>query len=228
MLEPHRSLLEPDFVDFARGLLRFAIQTFVLKLDNRTILIDSCLGEHKDRREIPVWNQRSGTGWLDRLRAASVEPEAVDLVFCTHLHIDHVGWNTVARNGAWVPTFPNARYLVGRRELDDWQARMAAGTAEPMHVRGLRDSVLPLLDAGRVDLVEEGHELAAGAVFAHLPGHTVGQMGLRLDRPGGRALFCGDAIHNPAQLFAPAISTATCRDGRLAAATRISLLQEAA
>jgi metallo-beta-lactamase superfamily protein len=108
--------------------------------------------------------------------------EAVDLVFCTHLHIDHVGWNTVGADGAWTPTFPNARYLVGRRELTDWQARMAAGIAEPMHVRGLRDSVLPLVDAGRVDLVDEGLEFAAGAVLTLLPGHTAGQMGLRLDR----------------------------------------------
>jgi glyoxylase-like metal-dependent hydrolase (beta-lactamase superfamily II) len=121
----------------------------------------------KKRPEIPVWNERSRTGWLDRLRAAGVAPEAVDCVFCTHLHIDHVGWNTVEADGAWTPTFPNAR--VGRRELTDWQARMAAGTAELMHVRGLRDSVIPLLDAGRVDLVDEGVEFAERAVLTLFP-----------------------------------------------------------
>lgn len=126
-----------------------------------------------------------------------VAPESVDLVFCTHLHIDHVGWNTTDVDGAWRPTFPNARYLVGRRELADWEARMAAGVAAPIHVRGLRDSVFPLVEAGRVDLVDEGLELAAGATLTFLPGHTVGQMGLRVDRADARALFCGDAMHSP-------------------------------
>jgi glyoxylase-like metal-dependent hydrolase (beta-lactamase superfamily II) len=113
-LSDHRGLLEPDFVDLARNTLKCAVQTFVLHLDDRKILVDTCIGEHKDRPEIPAWNQRSGTSWLDRLRAAGVAPEAVDLVFCTHLHIDHVGWNTVGADGDWTPTFPNARYLVGR------------------------------------------------------------------------------------------------------------------
>ena len=110
-LEPHRHLLEPDFVDLGRNNLRCAIQSFVLHLDGRNVLVDTCIGEHKKRPEIPAWNERSGTGWLDRLRAAGVAPEAVDLVFCTHLHIDHVGWNTVRAEGAWTPTFPNARYV---------------------------------------------------------------------------------------------------------------------
>jgi glyoxylase-like metal-dependent hydrolase (beta-lactamase superfamily II) len=227
-LEPHRHLLEPEFVELDRDNLCCAIQTFVLHLDGRNILVDTCIGEHKKRPEIPNWNERSGTGWLGRLRAAGVAPEAVDLVFCTHLHIDHVGWNTVGADGEWTPTFPNARYVVGRWELADWQARMAAGTAEPMHVRGLRDSVLPLLDAGRVDLVDEGLDLAAGAVLTLLPGHTAGQMGLRLDRLGARALFCGDAIHSLVQILQPAASTSTCLEAELAARTRIALLQEAA
>jgi hypothetical protein len=135
-IEPRYDPIGPDFVDLDRDRLRCAIQSFALKLDRRTILVDACIGEHKDRAEIPVWSQRSRTGWLDRLRAAGVAPESVDFVFCTHLHIDHVGWNTVDVDGAWRPTFPNARYLVGRRELADWEARIAAGVAAPIHVRG--------------------------------------------------------------------------------------------
>ena len=94
-LDPHRSLVEPDFVHVARDRLKCAIQTFVLRTGGRTILVDTCIGEHKARPEIPAWNQRSGTGFLDRLRRASVDPGTVDTMFCTHLHIDHVGWNTV-------------------------------------------------------------------------------------------------------------------------------------
>jgi glyoxylase-like metal-dependent hydrolase (beta-lactamase superfamily II) len=154
---------------------------------------DTCIGEHKDRPEFPAWDQRSGSGFLDRLRRAGVNPTAVDTVFCTHLHIDHVGWNTQRADGRWAPTFPNARYLVGRTELADWLGRRDAGTAPAMHVRGLEDSVLPVVDAGLVDLVDDGHELTRGLVLTFLPGHTTGQMGLRIDRPGGlprRASYC--------------------------------------
>jgi glyoxylase-like metal-dependent hydrolase (beta-lactamase superfamily II) len=227
-LEPDRHWLEPEFLRVDRDVLRCAIQSFVLRLDGRTVLVDSCIGEHKDRPQIPAWHRRSGTGWLDRLRACGVTPEGVDLVFCTHLHIDHVGWNTVGSDGKWTPTFPNARYLVGDRELADWQARMSDGTVEAIQLPGLIDSVLPLLDAGRVDLVRDGMEIAAGAAVLPLPGHTSGQVGLRLDRPDGRALFCGDAIHNPVQILQPAASTASCRNPAQAARTRAALLDEAA
>jgi glyoxylase-like metal-dependent hydrolase (beta-lactamase superfamily II) len=227
-LEAERHWLEPEFVEIDRDRLHCAVQSFVLKLDGRTIIIDTCIGEHKDRTAIPAWHRRSGTGWLERLEAAGVKPEAVDLVFCTHLHIDHVGWNTVGSDGTWKPTFPNARYLMGDRELADWQARMADGSAEPIQLPGIRDSVLPLLDAGVVDLVRDGVEIAAGAVVMPLPGHTSGQVGLRFDRPDGRALFCGDAMHSPVQVLQPAASTASCRNPAQAARTRTGFLQEAA
>ena len=149
-------------------------------------------------------------------------------MFCTHLHIDHVGWNTQRADGGWAPTFSNDRYLVGRAELADWLGRRAAGTAPAMHVRGLEDSVLPVIEAGLVDLVDAGHELARGLVLAPLPGHTTGQMGLHIDRQGGRTIFCGDAVHSPAQIFQPAVSTSSCIDPDRAAATRQILLEEAA
>ncbi|HEX6013982.1 MAG TPA: MBL fold metallo-hydrolase [Geminicoccaceae bacterium] len=227
-LARHRGLLEPEFLDTARDVVRFAVQAFVIRADGRTLLVDTCVGEQKDRPEIPVWNQRRGTGFLERLARAGVDPAGVDTVFCTHLLIGHVGWNTRREDGRWMPTFPNARHLVGRAELADWSARCDAGTAPAMHVRGLQDSVFPLVDAGLVDLVDDGHEVAAGLVLAPLPGHTAGQMGLRVDRQRGRAVFCGDAIHSPAQVFQPAVSTSSCADPRLAAATRCALLEEAA
>ena len=227
-LAPDRVWLEPGFVDLARGILICAIQSFVLRTGGRTILVDSCIGEGKDRPEIPAWNRRSGTGFLDRLRAAGVDPAAVDTVLYTHLHIDHVGWNTIAADGSWAPTFPNARYLAGRTELADWQARMAAGTAPALHVRGLEDSVLPLVSAGCVDLVDDGLELAQGMALTFLPGHTMGQMGLRIDRTDARAVFCVDAIHSPVQFLQPAVSTSSCMDQGRAAATRRTVLEEAA
>jgi Metallo-beta-lactamase superfamily len=147
-LSDHRGLLEPDFVDLARNTLKCAVQTFVVRVAGRTILVDTCIGERKDRPEIPAWNQRSGSGYLDRLQRAGVDPASVDTVFCTHLHIDHVGWNTQRTDDRWAPTFPNARYLIGRTELADWLAQSDAATAPAMHVRGLQDSVLPIMEAG--------------------------------------------------------------------------------
>jgi glyoxylase-like metal-dependent hydrolase (beta-lactamase superfamily II) len=227
-LSDHRGMLEPHFADLARDTLKCAVQAFVLQVAGRTILVDTCIGEHKDRPEIPAWNQRSGSGFLDRLRRAGVDPASVDTVFCTHLHIDHVGWNTQPTDGRWAPTFPNARYLVGRTELADWLARRDAGTAPAMHVRGLQDSVLPIMEAGLVDLVDDGHELARGLHLTLLPGHTMGQMGLRIDRQGGRAIFCGDAVHSPAQICQPGVSTSSCLDPDRAAETRQILFEEAA
>ena len=120
-IESALSLLEPDHVDAARGHLILAIQSFVLRAAGRTILLDSCVGEEKERPLIADFHRRQRSGFLDRLAQGGVRPESVDIVFCTHLHVDHVGWNTRLRDGRWVPTFPNARYLAGRREFDYWQ-----------------------------------------------------------------------------------------------------------
>ncbi len=226
-LMQHRALLEPDFLDLDRDIVKFAIQSFVIRVNGRTILVDTCIGEQKDRPEIPAWDQRHGTGFPERLAKTGVAPADVDIVFCTHLHVDHVGWNTRREDGRWAPTFPNARYLIGRDELADWMARRDAGSAPAMHILALQDSVLPVIEAGPVDLVEGGHDLAEGLTLVPLPGHTANQMGLQIDRPDGRAIFCGDALHSPVQIFDPGISTLSCADPRVAAATRRALLEEA-
>lgn len=223
-----RTWLEPDFVDFGRDIVRFAIQSFLIRAAGRTILVDSCIGEQKERPDIPAFHARLNTGFLDGLARAGARPEEIDLVFCTHLHVDHVGWNTRRADGRWVPTFPNARYLIGRAELADWTAQRNAGSAAPMHALALQDSVLPVVEAGLVDLVEDGHDLATGMTLVPLPGHTAHQMGLRIERPNGRALFCGDALHSPLQVLAPELSTASCADPGLAAMTRRALLEDAA
>lgn len=228
LLERHRGTLEPDFVDRTKDLARFAIQSFVLRIGGKTLLIDCCIGDHKDIPEIPAWHHRRGSGFLDRLRQTGVDPAEVDLVFCTHLHVDHVGWNTRQDNGLWQPTFPNARYLFGRRELADWMTQHDTGRALPIHARALEQSVIPIVEAGKADLVDDGHELGPGLQLAPLPGHTSGQMGLVVNYARDRAIFCGDAIHHPLQIFQPGLSTSTCVDQKLAAETRENILAEAA
>ena len=228
LLDAHRGTLEPEFVDRARDLARFAIQSLVLRTGGKTLLIDCCIGDHKDIPEIPAWHQRRGSRFLDRLRQTGVDPAQVDLVFCTHLHVDHVGWNTQADNGRWKPTFPNARYLFGRRELADWMTQHDTGRALPIHARALEQSVIPIVEAGLADLVDDGHELGPGLQLAPLPGHTSGQMGLVVNYARDRAIFCGDAVHHPLQVFQPGLSTSTCVDQKLAAETRKKILAEAA
>jgi len=226
-VESARSLLEPDHVDLERGMLILAIQTFVLRAAGRTILVDTCVGEGRERPLVPDFHRRHQSGFLERLAQAGVQPESVDLVFCTHLHVDHVGWNTRLLDGRWVPTFPNARYLIGRRELGYWQDQRRRPDSDALQLGGFEDSVLPILETGRAELVDDGYELGPGLSLVPLPGHTPGQMGVRADG-AVRALFCGDAIHSPLQVLEPGLSTAEDVDREQARQVRRALLEEAA
>jgi glyoxylase-like metal-dependent hydrolase (beta-lactamase superfamily II) len=228
VIAAQRDILEPEFLVSERDEARFAIQSFLLRAGGRTILIDSCVGEGKDCPEIPAWHQRRGTGFLDRLRRTGVDPAAVDLVFCTHLHVDHVGWNTQQEDGRWKPTFPNARYLFGRRELANWMIQHENGSVPPIHARALEANVIPIVEAGLADLVDDGYEPAPGLRLVPLPGHTDGQMGLVIDYLSHRAIFCGDAMHHPLQIFQPGLSTSACTDPEQANRTRATILAEAA
>ncbi|EHL95399.1 metallo-beta-lactamase domain protein [Acetobacteraceae bacterium AT-5844] len=225
-LQAQRALLEPDHVDFDGNALLIGMQAMLLRIPGLTILVDTCVGEDKPRPAHPSWNQRRASGFLERLAELGVGPEDVDVVFCTHLHADHIGWNTRLLNGRWVPTFPRARYLVGRRELEYWQSR---ALAEPGIGHGsFADSVQPLLEAGLVVTVEDGEELAPGITLQPLPGHSPGQMGLHVRRGGEQALFLGDAIHSPVQVFRPEWSSALCTDPDQARTTRRQILECAA
>lgn len=226
-VESAYSLLEPDHVDLERGMLILAIQTFVLHSAGRTILVDTYVGEGKERPLIPHFSRRYHSGFLERLAQAGVQPESVDLVFCTHLHVDHVGWNTRLLDGRWVPTFSNARYLIFRRELEYWQDQRRRSDGDALQLGAFEDSVLPILEAGRVELVDNGYELEPKQSLVPLPGHTPGQMGVRLDG-AVRALFCGDAIHSPQQALDPGLSTAGYIDREQARGVRRAPLENAA
>ena len=221
--------LEPDHYHRASNTLLLVCQSIILRAPGRVILIDTCVGCGKQRPARPAWHERDDAGrYLAGLAALGLAPEQVDTVFCTHLHVDHVGWNTRREDGRWVPTFPRARYLFGRRELAYWNERVAALGAAAVNHGAHQDSVVPILEAGLADLVDDGHEVAPGVVLTPLPGHTPGQMGLALERPTGRALFCGDAIHSPVQIVRPDWSTAFCVDQAAAARTRMGILEAAA
>ena len=225
LLERHGGTLEPEFFDRAAGLARFAIQSFVLRTGGKTLLIDCCIGDHKDIPEIPAWHQRRGSGFLDRLRQTGVDPAEVDLVFCTHLHVDHVGWNTQADNGRWKPTFPNARYLFGRRELADWMAQHDAGRALPIHARALEQSVIPIVEAKRCDLVTSDHAVEDLVSLIPTPGHTIDHYAVQLGRAGKDAVITGDLIHSPLQARYPELAMRVDYDPAQGAATRRKFLE---
>jgi glyoxylase-like metal-dependent hydrolase (beta-lactamase superfamily II) len=225
-LADRRCALAGAHVDWANGTVLLAVQSHLVCIAGKTILIDTCVGEHKHRPARPDWHQRAATRYLANLAAAGCTPDDVDIVMCTHLHADHVGWNTRLQSGQWVPTFPKARYLMSKREVEQ-RANEAAAKPEANH-GSYQDSVLPVLDRGLVGFVQAGDQIVDGGTILSLPGHAPGQIGLELHDHGDVAVFCGDAIHSPVQVFRPEWSSAFCHDKVQAAETRRALLERAA
>ncbi len=183
--------LQPHYADEA-GNLVMCIHTYVLETPTQTILVDTGLGNDK-QRAIPLWHERSGP-YLRDLGAVGVSPETVDLVICTHLHVDHVGWNTRLVDGKWVPTFPNARYLFGRVEWEYW-SQQEGEEYGPV----IDDSVRPIVAAGLADLFEMDQQLTDELRAEPTPGHSIGHTSLWLESAGERALITGDFLHHPCQ-----------------------------
>lgn len=222
-----RDTLTGTHVDWANGTVLLAVKSHLIRFGGKTILIDTCVGEHKQRPARPEWHQRTGTSYLANLAAAGCTPDDIDIVMCTHLHADHVGWNTRLVSGRWVPTFANARYLMSQTEINH---RVSEIAVKPQANHGsYQDSVLPVFQHGLVTAVQTGDEIVDGGTILSLPGHAPGQIGLELAASRDeRLVFCGDAIHNPLQVFQPDWSSAFCHDPMLAKKTRRALLERAA
>ena len=221
--------LRPRYLsDDDRVVMSF--HSHVIDTGRQRILVDACVGNDKERPMRPGWH-RQRFGWMEALAAAGLKPEDIDVVCCTHLHADHVGWNTCLRDGRWVPTFPRARYLFGRRELAHWQAEhdeaSAQGRALPNH-GSYSDSVLPVIEAGQADLVDDGHEIEAGVWLEPAPGHTPGTVVLHARSAGCRAVFSGDILHTPVQLVDLGWNSRFCEDPALASQTRRRLVEAVA
>ena len=212
-LEPHHHWLQPHFVH-PNGRLMMSIHSFVVRTKRYTILVDTCLGNDKQNRHYEPWNHRN-SDFLARLHAAGVSEESVDFVFCTHLHVDHVGWNTKLENGRWVPTFPNATYLFNRSEHDYW-----AQVTDKQDQAVYADSVLPVVEAGRAQFVDAGHEIDHGLILESTPGHTPGHCSLQIESDGQRGVITGDMIHHPVQIAENHFSSLFDVDPARAAQTR--------
>ena len=226
-LRAHADWLQPAFIDPDSGHLIMSFHSYVVRTPRHTILVDTCLGNHKHRPQRDFWHMRDGP-YLADLAAMGIAPEDVDFVMCTHLHVDHVGWNTRLIDGRWVPTFPNARYLFGRRELEHWQSVAAAGSVESVNHGSYQDSVLPVVEAGQAVLVDDGHTLDDGIWVEDAPGHTPGNAMIRLKSAQGNAVLTGDTIQHPLQLARPDWSSAFCDDPVLSRESRTRLIEAAA
>ena len=217
----HRAAL-PDFAfDAATGMINLTFQSLLLRTPRHTILIDTCVGEHQDRREGLLYPKDR---WLREFNEAGISFEDIDYVFCTHMHVDHVGWNTRLRDGRLVPTFPNARYIFGRREYEYWEEW---NRLHGPHRSGpsFYDSVLPIVEAGRAELVEDDFEIDELIHLSPAPGHTPGQCCANLASAGATAVFAGDAMHHPLQIYEPDWSTTVCTDPGQAVASRRAILE---
>ena len=177
-------------------------------------MVDTCLGNDKQGRKIPHWNERQGT-FLADIAAAGYPAESIDTVLCTHLHTDHVGWNTSLKDGKSVPTFPKARYLFGRKEFEHWQQ-----AAEGPQRAVFDDSVMPIVEAGLHTLVEEDHQLCEEVRLAPSFGHTPGHVSVRISSEGQEAFITGDMAHHPCQIARPHWSTTADSDAEAGIATR--------
>ncbi len=219
---PHLEWMAPRHSDPTGEKLAIVIQSFLIKTPRYTILVDACGGNDKNRNR-PHFHQRQWP-WLETLAAAGAAPEDIDFVLCTHMHVDHVGWNTRLENGRWAPTFPNARYIFASAEWEHWQ-KLAAETDLPRTGNYIEDSVLPIVEAGRADLVDMDHGIADGVWLDPLPGHSPGAVGVHLSSGGQDAVLCGDMMHHMIQCRLPDWSTNFCTDQVAARATRRAFLE---
>jgi len=224
LLERHRAWLVPDHYSPEHDRLVTSVHSWLIRTPRHTILVDCCGGNHKERPGAPRFH-RLDTPWLEHLRAAGATPEDIDIVLCTHLHADHVGWNTQLRDGRWVPTFPRAKYLFSRRENEFGDPRRnPVADADPQRGPAYRDSVLPVIEAGQAVLIDGAHAIDDAMLVEPAAGHTPGHVVLKLADRGERALFCGDALHHPLQVYAPHWNSRFCELPEEARVTRRRLL----
>jgi glyoxylase-like metal-dependent hydrolase (beta-lactamase superfamily II) len=219
LLDENRRWLAPKALD-RDDMLLFSFQSYVVRTPHHVVLVDSCIGNDKVRPTRPGWNLKRDETFMRALAAAGFGVDDIDFVMCTHLHADHVGWNTRLQNGRWVPTFPNARYLFSEGEYAYWSEQHAKGSVPPFG-----DSVLPVMAAGKAELVRDDFALDDHVRLLPTPGHTPNHVAVCFGRDGDDAVMTGDLMHSPLQTRYPELSPRFDVDGDASAKTRRSFLE---
>ncbi|MES2498494.1 MAG: MBL fold metallo-hydrolase [Pseudomonadota bacterium] len=223
-----REWLDERFLMRDADQLMWSFHSYVIRSGGCNILIDTCHGNDKQRHAPIDYCHEWQTDYLGNLARMGLRPEDIDIVLCTHLHFDHFGWNTRLDNGRWVPTFPNARYLMTRLDYERFEQMPADDPESAIGRPAFQDSVLPVMAAGQADLIETDHvvecDLAAGIWLEGAPGHTVGSALIHVRNAHGHAVFCGDAIHHPVQAEDLSIHIAGEYDSAMSQRTRHDLL----
>ena len=209
--------LRPHFVD-EQGKLIMSVHALIIETPTRKIIVDTCIGNDKPR-SVPGWNLLQ-LPFLEDLEKAGYPRESIDTVLCTHLHVDHVGWNTMLVNGEWRPTFPNARYLIGQTEYEYWDQDTKGDSFGDI----MSDSVRPVYDAGLVDLGDVNYQVCDEVFLEPTPGHTPGHISVHIVSEGQEALITGDSFHHPCQMARTDWASSADYDQQASTATRNALL----
>ncbi|SCY83776.1 MULTISPECIES: MBL fold metallo-hydrolase [unclassified Pseudomonas] len=219
LIAPHLDWLKPHFLD-SDGQMLVAWQCFIIETPDRRIMVDTCIGNDR-KRYFDIFNDMHNP-FLEDLRSAGYPPESIDTVLCTHLHYDHVGWNTRLVNGKWIPTFPNARYLFGQVE---WEYMLGLAESGDWHHAGhVPDCLLPIMEFGLADLIDTDFEVCAQVRLLPTPGHTPGHVSVHIESQGQVAVITGDIMHHPVQMAIPDKHCAFDHDKAQACCTRRTFL----
>lgn len=222
-----RTSKDARFYDIGANKIIMSFHGLVVRTPRNIILVDTCVGNHKERPGLIEWHQRTDTNFLTELAGLGLTPDDITHVLCTHLHADHVGWNTKLLNGRWVPTFPKAKYIMHKTEVDHWD-HVRRTKDEPANHRSWDDSVQPIIDAKQAVIVSSDYEIEPGVRLMPAPGHSPGNIVLVLDDGKERAYLVGDTIHHPVQIERPQWSSRFCWDAEMSRQTRIKFVQNVA
>ncbi|MSQ71695.1 MAG: MBL fold metallo-hydrolase [Betaproteobacteria bacterium] len=222
ILDRHRHWLEPGLLDKATGRLVSSFHSFIVRTPRTITVVDTCGGNDKHRPNRPRYHMARNP-YLERLAATGVRPEDVDFVLCTHMHGDHVGWNTRLVEGKWVPTFPKARYLISRIEWNYWvDAANRRAYNEDLY---FEDSILPVLESGQIVLIDDGYAVDKGVTVEATPGHTPGHLCVRIACGAQQAVMSGDLMHNALQIAEPSLNSCFCVNSEQARRMRRQFLE---
>lgn len=220
VIEENSDWLFPNFMDKKTNNFIFSFHSYLVRTGKANILVDTCVGNDKPR-PLKNWNMRQGD-YIKNLKAQNINPDEIDYVMCTHLHADHVGWNTQLNNGKWIPTFPNAKYIFSKI---DYEFFNNVKENQPGY-QSMKDSVSPIVDAGQASLVSNDIEITNGISLIPSPGHTPGHYCIDINSENKHAILSGDLIHHPIQIARPDWKTNFCNDPEHAVKTRIEFVNK--